>query len=366
MDVHERLTELVNRLPALEGQLETEEATKHALVLPFIRALGYDVFDPAQVVPEYVADVAGLKGEKVDYALMRDGIPVALIECKQANAELSSRHLAQLSRYFTSPDAKIGVLTNGIVYQFFTDLVGPNRMDETPFMMLDLRNLDEERVKELHRLTHDALDLDGMVDAARELSYLSRMRSALERQLTTPDDEVVRWLARGVYNGHLTERIRAEFADRTRKAFRSLINERVNEIIRRAADFEQSDGVAVEPEADDIEDDDPETADGEGIVTTAEEIEGWDIIKAILEGTVDPDRVYMRDGKTSCAILLDDNNRRAICRFHFGKRKKAIGIVGIVGAEKNSTKHVIRSLDDIYLYAEQIRAIARHWDAGGS
>ena len=366
MDVYERLSDLASRLPALEGNMETEEATKHALVLPFIGALGYDVFDPVQVVPEYVADVAGLKGEKVDYALMRDGIPAALIECKQADAELSSRHLAQLSRYFTSTDAKIGVLTNGIVYQFFTDLVEPNRMDETPFMVLDLRDLDEERVKELHRLTHDALDLDGMVDAARELSYLSGMRSALERQLSTPDDTLVRWLAKEVYNGHLTERIRAEFAERTRKAFRSLINERVNEIIRRAADFEQSDDVAVEPEADDIEDDDPETADGEGIVTTAEEIEGWDIIKAILEGTVDPDRVYMRDAKSYCAILLDNNNRRAICRFRFGKRKKAIWIVGIVGAEKNSTKHVIRSLDDIYLYAEQIRAIARHWDAGGS
>lgn len=362
MDVHERLSELASRLPTLEGRMETEEATKHALVLPFIGALGYDVFDPAQVVPEYIADVAGLKGEKVDYALMRDGIPVALIECKQANAELSSRHLAQLSRYFTSTEAKIGVLTNGIVYQFFTDLVEPNRMDEAPFMTLDLRELDEGRVKELHRLTHDALDLDGMVDAARELSYLNGMRSALERQLNTPDEGLVRWLAREVYNGRLTEGIQAEFAERTRKAFRSLINERVNEIVRRAAEFEQSDDVAVEPEADDIEEDDPETADSEGIVTTAEEIEGWDIIKAILDGTVDPDRVYMRDGKTYCAILLDDNNRRAICRFHFGKRKKAIGIVD---AEKNSTRHVIRSLDDIYLYAEQIRAIARHWDAGG-
>lgn len=367
MDVHERLSELASRLPALEGQMGTEEATKHALVLPFIRALGYDVFNPAQVVPEYVADVAGLKGEKVDYALMRDEIPVALIECKQANAELSSRHLAQLSRYFTSTDAKIGVLTNGIAYQFFTDLVEPNKMDETPFMVLDLRNLDEERVKELHRLTHDALDLDGMVDAARELSYLSRMRSALERQLIEPDEEVVRWLARGVYKGHLTERIRAEFAERTRKAFLSLINERVIEIVRRATErateLEQSDDVAVEPETDDIEEDDLETADSEGIVTTVEEIEGWDIIKTILDGTVDRDRVYMRDSKTYCAILLDDNNRRAICRFHFGRRKKAIGIVD---AEKNSTRHVIRSLDDIYLYAEQIRAIARHWDAGGS
>ena len=359
MDVYEQLSNLANSLPDLEGQLATEEATKHALVLPFIAALGYNVFNPRHVVPEYVADVAGYKGEKVDYALMRDEVPAVLIECKQADVELSVRHLAQLSRYFTRTNAKIGVLTNGVVYQFFTDLVDPNKMDETPFMTLNLRELDEERVKELHRLTYDALDLDGMVDAARELSYLNGMRTVLERQLTAPDDELVKWLARQVYNGIITERIRAEFAERTRKAFRSLINERVNEIIRRAADFDQSNDAAVEPEADEIEADAPETSEREGIVTTAEEIEGWDVIKTILEGTVDVDRVHMRDTKYYCSIILDDNNRLPLCRFRFGKRKK---VIVLFDAEKNTTNHTIESLDGIYLHSEQIRAIARHWD----
>lgn len=362
MDVYEQLSILAERLPRLEGLLETEEATKHALVLPFITALGWESSDPTQVVPEYVADVAGLRGEKVDYALMRDGIPAILIECKQANADLSSRHLAQLSRYFTSTDAKIGVLTNGVTYQFFTDLAEPNKMDERPFMTLDLRELDEERVKELHRLTHDGFDLNGMVDAARELSYLSGMRAALERQLVTPDDELVRWLAKQVFNGRLTERVHVEFMDRTRKAFRSLINERVNEIVRLAAELDQSSDDVIEPEPDEAEDDDPETAEGEGIVTTVEEVEAWYVVKAILEGTVSADRVYMRDAKRYCAILLDDNNRLPLCRLHFGKHKKAIGLFDV---EKNETRHTIGSLDDIYPHSEQIRMIARHWNERG-
>ena len=360
MDVYEQLSNLANSLPDLEGQLATEEATKHALVLPFITALGYNVFNPKHVVPEYVADVAGLKGEKVDYALMRDGVPAVLIECKQADVDLASKHLAQLSRYFTSTEAKIGVLTNGVVYQFFTDLAEPNKMDETPFMTLNLRELDEEGVKELHRLRYGALDLDGMVDAALELSYLNGMRTALERQLTAPDDELVKWLAREVYNGKLTKKIQAEFAERARKAFRSLINERVNEIIRRAAEFDQSDDAVVEPEADEVEEDDVETPEGEGIVTTVEEIEGWDIIKIILEGTVDPDRVYMKDAKSYCAIILDNNSHRPLCRFRFGKLKK---VITLFDAEKNKTNHTIESLDGIYLHSEQIRAIAQHWDS---
>lgn len=362
MDVYEQLSNLAERLPRLEGLLETEEATKHALVLPFIAALGWESSDPTQVVPEYVADVAGLRGEKVDYALMRDGTPALLIECKQANAALSSRHLAQLSRYFTSTDAKIGVLTNGVTYQFFTDLAELNKMDERPFMTLDLRELDEERVKELQRLTHDGFDLNGMVDAARELSYLGGMRAALEQQLTAPDDELVRWLAKQVSNERLTERVHAEFAERTRKAFRSLINERVNEIVRLAAELDQSADDAIEPEPEEVEDDDPEIAEDEGIVTTVEEVEAWYVVKAILEGVVSADRVYMRDAKRYCAILLDNNNRLPLCRLHFGKHKKAIGLFDV---EKKETRHTIGSLDDIYRHSEQIRVIARHWNERG-
>lgn len=354
MDLHDQLNALAQRLPALEGSLQTEEATKHALVLPFIAALGYNVFDPAQVVPEFVADVAGLKGEKVDYVLMKDGVPAVLIECKQANAELADRHLAQISRYFTRTPAKIGILTNGITYRFFTDLIEPNMMDDEPFLVLNLRQFDADAVKELHRITHDRLDLDGMVEAARELSYLNGMQAALARQLTEPDEDLVRWLAGQVYTGRLTESVRAEFAERTKNAFRSLINDRVNEIVKRAAEFERTDApddvADDEPVAED--EDDPESSgESEGIVTTVEEIEAYDLIKAILQDTVDPERVTMRDQKAYCAILLDDNNRKPLIRLRFGKRKK---VIGLFDAEKNETKYPIGSINELYRYHDEL------------
>lgn len=365
MELHDQLAALAQRLPGLQGSLQTEEATKHALVLPFIAALGYNVFDPAQVVPEYVADVAGLKGEKVDYVLMRDDVPAVLIECKQANVELLDRHLAQISRYFTRTPAKIGILTNGIVYRFFTDLAEPNVMDNEPFLVLDLRQLDADAVKELHRISHDRLDLDGMVEAARELSYLNGMQAALARQLTEPDEDLVRWLAGQVYNGRLTESVRAEFAERTKNAFRSLINDRVNELVKRAAEFQRAD--ATTDADDDLEDapdvegeDDLDPDDeGDGIVTTVEEMEALDLIQAILADTVSADRVVMRDSKAYCAILLDDNNRKPLVRLRFGKRKK---VIGLFDAEKNETKYPIGSINELYRYHDELCETAARYD----
>ena len=366
MELHDQIAALAQRLPSLQGSLQTEEATKHALVLPFIAALGYNVFDPAQVVPEYVASVAGLKGEKVDYVLMRDGVPAVLIECKQANTELLDRHLAQISRYFTRTPAKIGILTNGIVYRFFTDLAEPNLMDNEPFLVLDLRQLDADAVKELHRITHDRLDLDGMVEAARELSYLNGMQAALARQLTEPDDELVQWLARQVYKGRLTESVRAEFAERTKNAFRSLINDRVNELVKRAAEFQRADTTT--DDDDDLEEHAPDVTDeddldpgdkDDGIVTTVEEMEALDLIRAILADTVSADRVVMRDNKAYCAILLDDNNRKPLIRLRFGKRKK---VIGLFDAEKKETKHPISSINELYRYHDELCETAARYD----
>ena len=82
MSLENSLSDLAERASEQVAHLETEEATKHALVMPFIQALGYNVFDPLEIVPESTADVGTRRGEKVDYALMHDGKPMILFECK--------------------------------------------------------------------------------------------------------------------------------------------------------------------------------------------------------------------------------------------------------------------------------------------
>ncbi|WP_180766128.1 type I restriction endonuclease, partial [Vibrio parahaemolyticus] len=170
MDFIERVQALSKKIPQVSASLATEEATKNALVMPFLHSvLGYDVFNPNEVIPEFTADIATKKGEKVDYALIKDGVVQILIECKKFGEPLATKHANQLFRYFSVTNARIAILTNGSEYQFFTDLDAPNKMDEKPFLTLDLANLDEHVIPEVKKLTKSSFDVDSVVDAAGEL-----------------------------------------------------------------------------------------------------------------------------------------------------------------------------------------------------
>ncbi|MEM1063161.1 MAG: type I restriction endonuclease, partial [Planctomycetota bacterium] len=149
MSLAEKLETLSERFPGQLPHVKTEEATKNAFVMPVINALGFNVFDPSEVVPEFVADVGVKKGEKVDYAIYVGGKPLILIECKTAGSKLSLKHASQLLRYYGVTEAKIAVLTNGIDWEFFTDIDTPNRMDERPFMTVSFGRLDSDAIEQL-------------------------------------------------------------------------------------------------------------------------------------------------------------------------------------------------------------------------
>lgn len=136
MDFKDSIKQIPERIEKLKDSLPTEEATKNALILPFISALGYDVFNPLEVLPEMTCDIGTKKGEKIDYAIFKDGKPVILIECKHWSQDLNL-HDNQLLRYFTVSRARFGVLTNGIVYRFYTDLAESNIMDEKPMQHIE-------------------------------------------------------------------------------------------------------------------------------------------------------------------------------------------------------------------------------------
>ncbi|RJP35803.1 MAG: hypothetical protein C4547_08835 [Phycisphaerales bacterium] len=141
MDLIDRLRELALRLPKQLPHLSTEEATKTALVMPFIGALGYNVFDPMEVMPEFTADVGMKKGEKVDYAILRNGQPIILFECKWSGCNLDEQRASQLYRYFSVTPARLGVLTNGVEYRFYSDLDEPDlEWRPTQSMAYDMRS----------------------------------------------------------------------------------------------------------------------------------------------------------------------------------------------------------------------------------
>ncbi len=152
MDFIDKIRELAARVPKQLDYCTTEEATKNALVMPFINALGYNVFNPREVIPEFTADFGTKKGEKVDYAVCQDSQPVMLFECKSSGTDLNKVHASQLYRYFSVvPQARFGVLTNGVEYRFFSDLESPNRMDDKPFFTFNILDFQTRQCLHVHR-----------------------------------------------------------------------------------------------------------------------------------------------------------------------------------------------------------------------
>ena len=364
MEFEERLVALSTKVRNQHDAIQTEEATKNAFVMPFIATiLGYDVFNPLEVVPEFTADVGVKRGEKVDYAIMRDGEVQILIECKRSSDALKIEHASQLFRYFAVTNARIAVLTNGSVYNFYTDLDKPNRMDDKPFLVLDLDDIDETLIPELKKLTKDVFDLDSVINAAEELKYVGSIKRAIAAQFREPDEEFVRFLTSRVYDGRFTQDVRKQFTTLVAKASKQFLNEQVNERLKTALgtsytpSTQVSDAVPT-PSSGPVAESD--IARDTEIETTLEELEGYQIVKAIACSEVKPQRVVHRDAKSYFAILLDDNNRKPLARLWFnGKKQKYLGLFD---ETKTETRYPIDSLDDIYQHAQQIRETVKLLD----
>ena len=355
MDFEGRIREIASRVESARPHLKTEEATKNALVMPFLQALGYNPFDPAEVVPEFTADLGTKKKEKVDYAVMRDGEPIMLVECKCHEGRLEDLESNQLFRYFSATNARIGVLTDGVRYRFFSDLEKPNLMDKKPFMEFDLSDIENPLIPEIQKLCKEHWDLDATISAASELKYTRQIRKLLAQEYHEPSEIFVRHFASQVYPGKLTQSVKEQFTSLVRRAFRQFVNDSLTERLKTAMNVNDPD--SVEDETPSIE------TPSDGIITTEEEIEGYLIIKAILCKSIDPSRVTMRDTKSYCGVLLDDNNRKPICRLRFNTANKYLGI--IMDADKKEEKLPLENLDDIYKHAEAIKAAAALWDEDG-
>lgn len=357
MDFSEKLAALAQRAPSLVDNLHTEEATKNALVMPFIAALGYDVFNPLEVVPEFTADVGTKKGEKVDYAVMLNGEMIMLFECKRAGADLCDANMSQLFRYFTVTNARIAILTNGVEYWFYSDLEEPNKMDTRPFLVLNILDLRDNHVAEVKRLSKDRFDLDRMLSAATELKFTREIRSILQRQFDEPDEAFVRFFFNETNPGaRFIASAKEQFTEFVQIALQQYVNERVNNRLRSALQQETSSSEPVaEDDCDALEDSIGTEAQDDGIVTTPEELEGFHIVKAIVREVVPANRIIHRDTKSYMGILLDDNNRKPICRLRFNWTQKYLGIIG---EDKNETKIAIDDVDGIYQYAEQLKTAA--------
>lgn len=356
MDFIERINVLAKRIPQISNNLQTEEATKNALIMPFLSSvLGWDVFDPTEVIPEFTADTVSKKGEKVDYALMKDGEVQILIECKKYGEKLTIKHASQLFRYFSVTNARLAILTNGVEYQIFTDSDAPNKMDEKPFLKFDLENIDEHIVPEMKKLTKSVFDVDSIVSAAGELKYLSQIKRIIGEQFKEPEEEFIKFFASRAYDGVLTPKVKQQFTDITHKVLRQFLSDSINERLKSAIGNDKS-AIDALTEHEPISHNDEEKSK---VITTEEELEGFNIIKAILRQKLDVGRIIARDTQSYFGILLDDNNRKPLCRLHFNAKQKYLGIMD---ADKNETRHAIDSLDDLFNFSDHLLITAGYYE----
>ena len=330
--------------------LKTEEATKHALVLPFLSALGYDVFNPSEVVPEFIADVGEAKGEKVDYAVFSGKDIAMLVECKTYGANLDVKKANQLLRYFNTRDAKVGVLTNGDHYQFFTDLEKPNLMDQTPFLDIYLSSLTGAETDEIAKFCKDSFDIEDVLSSASELRYTRAIKASISAEWDNPSNGYVRYFVSDIYHGRMTERVREQFRAIVKRAVQSLLREKIEQRLHLASLPESEE--AVEQDEAEV----PGRTATQSLVFTDEELMGLNIVRAIAAADVDPLRVAERDHQSYCTVLLDYSRRRRICRLYFNSLKKHVGIYLADGSEETVE---LENVSDLYKYIEQLRARIR-------
>lgn len=299
MDFKEKINMFSDRISKVKDTLLTEEATKTSLVLPFFQLLGYDVFNPFEFVPEYTADTGTKKGEKVDYAILKNTEPIMLIEVKASNIDLNAKHINQLFRYFTVTKAKFGILTNGIVYKFFSDLEETNKMDTSPFLELNLLNLKNSAINELVRFQKEAFDLKGILDSASELKYTAMVKKAIDEQFQNPTDQFVKAIiSKGVYSGVKTQSIIDKFRDIIKTSYNEYINETVNERLKNAINNTSS-----------------ITKESEKVILecSQEELEVLDYIKKLIASK---EKISYKKTCNYAYMQIGDNGKKWICRVY--------------------------------------------------
>ncbi|QTE22678.1 type I restriction endonuclease [Polaribacter cellanae] len=341
MEFQNKIKAIADKIALLKEKIETEESTKHAFVLPFIHALGYDSFNPTEVVPEFTADLGLKKGEKVDYAIFQDNIPILIIECKNWRETLDN-HNSQLFRYFHVTKTRFSLLTNGIQYRFYTDLEQTNKMDVKPFLEFDITKVKDSDIHEILKFHKSNFDVNKIVDNASSLKYTKEIKKCISEELISPSFEFSRLFANKVYSGRLTEKVMNEFTELVHKAFNQIIGEKVNDRLNSALNKES------EKQQEDIVEEKPAESK---IITTEEELDGFRIIVAILRRKLPVERINHRDTQSYFGILLDDNNRKPLCRLYLNTSNKYLSVFD---ENKKETKITIDSIDEIYKYESQL------------
>ena len=362
MDFIDQLKQFSKRVESMKDSIQTEEATKTAIIMPFFSMLGYDVFNPQEFVPEFTADVGIKKGEKVDYAIINEGEPVILVECKSITEKLD-RHDSQLFRYFGTTTAKFAILTNGIYYRFYTDLDNPNKMDEDPFLTINILDIRDNQVPELKKFCKSVFDIDSIFSTASELKYVHEFKSIFTQQLDMPSDDFIRFFLQNCYSGAKTQNVLEKFRPILKKALNDLVSEMMNDKIKTALGGSGGSVIVSEQKQQDeqiVQDEEQEEPEKKApnIVTTEEELEAFFIVKNLLGDITDLHNITYKDTESYINVLYKGNTRKWICRLKLTENQRTLIIPD---ENKKETKFSLTDIYDLKEYKDQLSAVLERY-----
>lgn len=344
MDFKDAILQLSEKIVKQKAIVATEEATKTAFILPMISALGYDVFDPTEVIPEMDCDLIKVKGEKIDYAIIKDGDPIMLIECKDSKQVLDL-HSTQLQKYFVASKSRFGVLTNGIEWRFYTDIDKQNIMDTKPFLvvsMLDLSNDDIEQLKKFHKAYYNEQEI---ISTANELKYMTEIKAIVQNEITNPSPSFVKYFAKQVCSGSVWQSVIDQFTPFVKQAFSSVINDIIQDRLNSAIKNEEQNTETLAINKTELDDSE--------IVTTQEELDAFEIVKAILSEKYDISDIYYKDFKTYFLVYYAKEPYWWICRLSLKRYSKFI-IFPDKGHSGNYEKVELSNINELYSLKDKL------------
>ena len=217
-------------------------------------------------------------------------------------------------------------------------------------MEFKIEEIKDVQIEELKKFHKSYFDIDSIVNTASELKYTNELKQLLNKELNNPSVDFVKFFAKQVYPSVVTQKILEQFTELTKKSIQQYISDLYTERLKIALSKENQNNI--EKKINDSENTFiEETSKSE---TTQEELEAFMIVKTILRQKIAVDRIYYRDAQSYFTIILDDTNRKLICRLYLSKRK----FISFIGEDKRENKIEISSIDDIFMYSEEILKIA--------
>ncbi|MDA8910491.1 type I restriction enzyme HsdR N-terminal domain-containing protein [Crocinitomicaceae bacterium] len=308
---------------------DNEAKTRMYLVEPFFEILGYNRgFENGNLVPEYDADFANLKGKKVDYAIQFRKRPEIIIEVKKSSLQLTGKHLSQLNEYFNNTnESKIGILTNGVEYQFYCRNQNKGTgLHPTPFYTFNFENVEGSSIEQLTDFYATLIEINNITADAQELFFIEGFEEALFKELANPSEKFIKAISTNMGESRLS--------NSSEEQIRALIN-----------------SVSLKSAVERLTIEESLNANS-GVITTEEEIKTYHVIKTILasHGKIEASSIGYRDVKTKFSILIDDNQKKKICDLFIKPTSKRIEIDG--------TKYEITDIESIVKLKKQLQSKA--------